>query len=282
MVSTSSHINVSLDGDSLYIKKFGDDSFETIIVFFHDIGEYHARYEEFAKHLEKNKISTLFIDLRGHGLSTGARGVLDSYEKLVHDNRYFYEYLIKNYSNHKFYIAGHGFGALVALDFFVTYSDENILGLINLNPLIKMKNDEGGTFDTFLSKIRIFDKIKISHGLRSKKMSSNLEVSRQMLHDPLINKKISIGSFRFLNALVEKSKSNIYYVTKRTFIGIGLENQFLDIKSCELFIMSIDKNVLELKYYDSLGHEIFNELAREELFNDVVNWINDRELEDKK
>lgn len=273
MESSSTHINVSLDGDSLYIKRVGSEDLESFIVFFHDIGEYHARYEDFANYFEKNGIGTIFIDYRGHGLSTGSRGVLESYETLVHDNKYFYEHLNQNYPDKKFYIAGHGFGALVALDFFVSFLDDNILGLIQINPLIKKIESKNFKLDNFLSKIKILDKFKISHGLKISHMSHNSEVMRKMSHDPLVNKKISIGSVKFLNSLVEKSKSNIYYVTKRTFFGVGLENQFLDIASCELFIMSIDKNVLEFKEYHSLGHEIFNEIGRLDLFEDLIKWI---------
>lgn len=271
--SFSTHISVSLDGDSLYIKRYGDKNLKYHVVFFHDIGEYHARYEDFANFLVTHEIGSIFIDLRGHGLSTGVRGSLESYETLVHDNKYFYEYLKKEMNDKKFFIAGHGIGALIALDFFVTYSDKNIIGLMQVNPLIKTKDEKKFSLDNFLSRIKILDKFKVSHGLNLNNLSRNVEVQRLMTHDPLINKKISIGSIKFINKLIEKSKSNIYYVIKPTFIAIGRENDFLDIDSCELFVMSIDKKVLELKYYNSLGHEVFSEISRFDFFEDCVAWM---------
>jgi alpha-beta hydrolase superfamily lysophospholipase len=33
---------------------------------------------------------------------------------------------------------------------------------------------------------------------------------------------------------------------------------------------------LSLKFYEGSRHEILNELNRQEVYNDIINWINDR------
>lgn len=267
----SDHINVSLDGDSLYVKSFIIENSSYHILFFHEIGEYHESYKRFASEIQNCGLSISFVDLRGHGLSTGARGQIQSLESLERDLRYIHEYFEKKYPTQKIIIQGHGVGALIALDFFTIFPKYSALSLVN--PLFKLKENSFLKLESKISKYSFLNKIKVRHGFDQDKISLNKQVISRSKNDPLINKSISLSSIKVINQLIEKSKSNIYYVTKNTYVALGNEDQLVDLSTSELFIMSIPKKTLKLKYYNGLGHEFFNEISADQFYNDYVKWI---------
>ncbi len=268
---TISKLKVSLNGDSLYLKTRGEESFTEHIIFFHDIGEYHERYSEFLNFLYDSKISTTIIDLRGHGLSNGARGVIPSVDSIFNDNKIIYEHIKKIFPNQKKIISGHGVGALIALDFFVTYNEFS--GLSLFNPALKFKDTVRHKLDSIFSKMGFIDKIKINHLMNLDDISDNIDLVKNHKHDPLINRKISLSTFKAVEELIEKSKNNIYYVNKPTFIAIGEDNHLLDVDALLLFTMSVEKKILTCEKFKTVGHEVFNELDRQECFNSMYNWI---------
>ncbi|EQC45355.1 serine aminopeptidase domain-containing protein [Bacteriovorax sp. Seq25_V] len=264
-------LKVSLDGDSLYVKTCGEEDFKEHLIFFHDIGEYHERYSDFIDYLYERNISTTIIDLRGHGLSNGSRGLIPSVDSIFNDNKIIHEYLKSVFPEQRKIIAGHGVGALIALDFFVTYNEFD--GLALFNPSLKFNETVRLKIDSVFSRIGLIDKIKINHLMNLDDLSDNVELVRNHKHDPLINRKISLSTFKAIEELIEKSKSNIYYVNKPTYIAVGEDNHLLDIEALSLFTMSVEKKYLTNEIFKSIGHEIFNELDRHECFNSMYNWI---------
>ncbi len=256
--------------ESIYTVSFGSE-FERQVIFFHDIGEYHDRYTDFAQFLFNQQIGITFIDMRGHGLSSGTRGHASSVDEIIGD----YETVLnkkKNYLTQKnFMFCGHGVGALIAMNLASEYCD--LKGLILVNPTIRYRVFGDLTLEKYLGKRSIFDKFRLSLAFRGESVSLDQDVLRNYSHDPLVNKKMTIGMYKALRELFDRVKYVSYFINVPVFYVMGMEDQIVDLNMSELFSGSIDHNILFLKKYNELGHELFNEIHRDKAFEDIYNWL---------
>ena len=256
--------------ESIYTISFGSE-FERQVIFFHDIGEYHDRYTDFAQFLFNQQIGITFIDMRGHGLSSGTRGHASSVDEIIGD----YETVLnkkKNYLTQKnFMFCGHGVGALIAMNLASEYCD--LKGLILVNPTRRYRVFGDLTLEKYLGKRSIFDKFRLSLAFRGESVSLDQDVLRNYSHDPLVNKKMTIGMYKALRELFDRVKYVSYFINVPVFYVMGMEDQIVDLNMSELFSGSIDHNILFLKKYNELGHELFNEIHRDKAFEDIYNWL---------
>ncbi|MEE3079198.1 MAG: alpha/beta fold hydrolase [Bdellovibrionota bacterium] len=264
------HINVSRSQLGLYVTTFGDH-FETQVIFFHDLGEYHDRYSEFAEYLFHQEIGTTFIDMRGHGLSSGSRGHASSYKDLLEDYETFFDQRMDNYKEKKVFLCGHGLGALICMSLDQIYS--HVEGMILINPAIQYRDLPDLGLKKILGKRSLLDKFKIPLPSGIDALSNEQVVVSNNKHDPLVNKKMTVGMYRSINELLKRIKYSSYFINVPVLYIIGEEDKIVDLDISRLFSSSIDGNLLMLKNYKNLGHEVFNELEKDIVFKDIKKWI---------
>ena len=111
----------------------------------HDAGDYHGRYKflpEFLSHKMGERIVFTFIDLKGHGLSSGTRGHLDDFDEYCEDLEYLMNMTPRLESRISNIILGNGMGSLLALRYFQEYAHKvssELSGLILSNPLLSFR-----------------------------------------------------------------------------------------------------------------------------------------------
>jgi len=84
----------------------------------HDVYEHSgvAHYRPLVKKLNEAGYSVFTLDNQGHGRSNGERGYFESFNDLVDDLQQYMVLVMQNYPNDTpFFIMGHGFGGLVAI-----------------------------------------------------------------------------------------------------------------------------------------------------------------------
>ncbi len=94
-----------------------DGEIKTIVAFIHGTAAQSKLYLPLADSLRVRGIGAALIDLRGHGLSGGARGDSPSADALVRDVRLFLDTLRRDFPNAKIVLGGHSLGAGLCLKF---------------------------------------------------------------------------------------------------------------------------------------------------------------------
>ena len=107
------------EGNTLHTLKCGKGS-ESINLFVHAFGESHQSLltENYVQKLIENEDS-LFFDLLGHGLSSGKRGSIDSFNDYVESLKQLVEESLNDYKKVKIHIWGNS--CLLGLAFFKKY-----------------------------------------------------------------------------------------------------------------------------------------------------------------
>ena len=255
------------------------------IIFQHGMIEYHKRHQDLFDVLREHYGKRLVIscmDLIGHGLSGGHRAHLNDFNVLVKDMTKFFELCHDElYEKHEVQtvLISHSLGGLVTLR---TLTQEQvdlpfkIDALVFSNPCIGPKitlprgvvNLVDGLPETMV-KMRvplIYDAYDLSH---------DKEKAISFMHDYLISKAITIKfGLETLNATKYINSLSYFFKTPSFFILSG-DDRLVDVEKTQLFITGMDKQIVKVKYYPNMRHDILNETCRKEVFQEIIGYIDE-------
>ncbi|MFT6633671.1 MAG: lysophospholipase [Bacteriovoracaceae bacterium] len=253
------------------------------VIFQHGMIEYHKRHEELFDTLRLKfgkKIIISTMDILGHGLSGGHRAYVDQFETFQKDMNKFFEICHERISpeyNTKTFLISHSLGGLISLR---TLTDENLKlpfpidGLIFCNPCISPKLELPSiavkTMDhipSTLNRVRvplIYDAYDLSH---------DEEKAISFMHDHLISKSITIKLGIETLRACKHVNSLSYFLTIPCFFILSGDDRVVDNEKAQLFITGMDKNLVKVKYYPNMRHDILNETCRNDVFGEIINYI---------
>ncbi|MDR3263366.1 MAG: alpha/beta hydrolase [Clostridiales bacterium] len=275
----------------------GDTEIKGVVQIIHGMAEYAERYDDFAGFLNKNGYVAAALQDRAHkgalirGYETG-----DIFEDTIRDNLFLTAYLASKYDA-PVSVLGHSYGSMIAQ------------GYIQNAPAIKSVILSGSAARTdVLSKIGYlvakiqkfflggkktakligklsfgaFDKPYKSENQKYAWLSRDNAVSKAYDDDPLCGYDMSINfQVSFLGALQRLPKDeNVEKVSKELPIMIisgdddpvGGNGKFVE----ELYGIYLKNGLKKIKFklYKGARHEILNETNKEEVYGDVLDFIN--------
>jgi len=248
------------------------DKSAVFLVIIHGLGEHSGRYSNFFNRFS-NKFNVFAIDLRGHGRSGGKRGHILSFSEYLNDIKYFIEYIRNISNNKKIYLLGHSMGGLISIRYAECYP-EDIKGIIISSPLLKMRVHVP-VFKKIVGRAvsRFIPGISMSNGLDPAFLSHDKSVVEAYKTDPLVHTLVSARWFTEVKRAMEQSFQDANKISMPSLLLHAGDDQLTDPDgSRDLFPLISSKNK-ELKVYEGLYHEIFNEIEKEKVFADVENWL---------
>jgi alpha-beta hydrolase superfamily lysophospholipase len=270
----------------------------------HGMAEHAARYERFAYALTKAGYAVSANDHRGHGKTAGSQDAVGyfadekGWEKVMEDMHTLTGIIKKECPNKPFFLFGHSMGSLLSRHYSMHYADE-LSGLV----LSGTAGDPGA-----MGKIGLFIAIidaKI-HGKKAKselmnKLSfgafngvfkpnrtdydwlsrDNAEVDKYV-NDPWCGAVFTAGFFcdmlRGIGYI--NRKGNIAKIPKTLpiYIFSGAKDPVAGNTKGMSQVYKTLKNAgigdVTLKFYEDGRHEMLNEINRDEVFSDVIAWMN--------
>ncbi len=297
----------STDRHEIFVHQWQIDSPCKILVIAHGMAEHGARYAALATFLNNHKISVYAIDHRGHGKSTRDENDIghfskneNGWEKVVEDLHRVINHLQMLNPNVPVILFGHSMGSFISLGFSIRYGKKLkalILSGSNSSPILLYK------LARFVTQIEIWRQGSngkssllefLSFGSFNKKfepartkfdwLSRDPEQVDIYINDPYCGFKISNKSWMdLLGGLIEISErprlslipSQLpIYIFGGDSDPVGGFGKGISRLSDELRASGI-KNV-KLKLYKEGRHEMVNETNKEEVFTDVINWLNEQ------
>jgi len=242
------------------------------VVFVHGICEHLGRYSYIKDKFIDAGYDVYRYDARGHGKSEGKRGYLESFDDYLDDLDIFVEMVKNNNKGLKIILIGHSMGGLVATAYTSKYPNKvdllAISGGANVCPksatLIKM------------IPFNLLGKLNYTNKLGNA-VCSVKEVIDDYIKDPLILKKVS---FRLLgNAFIVGTKfveNNIKNISCPTFVMHGEKDGIVEASIGEWTYANLACVDKKIKIYPNLYHEIFNEVNKDEVIKNLIDWCEER------
>jgi len=270
-----------------------------IIHIFHGMREYALRYKELVNFLLSNNYSVAIHDHRGHGKSmidekTGFFAKKDGWDKLVYDIKILNEYLVKKFPDLDIFFLGHSMGSFVLRDAIHSLKDDiKVKGAIisgTGNPR-KILVDFGALITKLLLKFnepnqptKLLENISFlgyDKPFKDKVVKSWLTRDIQKLNEfkkyEFAFKKMPLIFYKDLYHGIHRIIRDGFFNVKIPLLIIsGSEDPVGNYsKDVAKVVEKYSKNTdVEHHFYKDMRHEVLNEINRQEVYNDIINWLN--------
>jgi alpha-beta hydrolase superfamily lysophospholipase len=257
---------------------------KAVIQIAHGLGEHARRYDRMAATLNKAGFSVYADDHRGHG-QTGLRqlenkqikrlgnlgpgGMASTYKQVADFSK-----LIKAENpNRPLVLLGHSWGSFIAQKIINKYSDIYDAVILSGSALTMPGYLTTGDFN------KVWKKIPGSTGYEW--LSRDVEIQNKFVEDPLTFLALAMQVFGVKNSLqlfgtpskdIRKDLPILVQVGEADPIGGEYSNKAL----VEAYRKNAGIDDIELIVYHECRHEIYNELNKDAIIEDLVTWVNQR------
>lgn len=244
------------------------------IILVHGIGEHCSRYQHIASFLTEKGFSVYGFDHIGHGKSDGTRGAM-RYENGYEIINLIKNKLISESPKVPIFIYGHSMGGAIVLAYGYQFP-ENVAGIIATSPGLGMANEMSPTTVSFL---RILQKIvpnfTIKNGLPLEGLSHDKEVITAYQNDPLVHDRVSLSLGLDLIDTGKRLRTEKKPYPVPLLLVQGTEDKMVNSKATDEFASGLIGDVT-YKRFEGGYHELHNDLVKQELFELIASWINQK------
>ena len=265
-------------GDNLAIQDWPLDEGMTlrgVVLLVHGLGEHAGRYDRLARHLNDRGFAVRGYDQFGHGESGGARGGLPTDTRLLDDLADIVESTRARMPRKTpLILLGHSLGGLVAARF-VSLALRPVDALILSSPAL----DPGlSGFQKILVTIlpKIAPNLRVGNGLDPAFLSHDPAVVAAYLADKHVHDRISGRLARFI---ADASRATAALAPKwqvPTLLLYAGADRLVNPAGSQAFAAAAPKQVVSARCFETLYHEIFNELHAGPVFAELERWLDAR------
>lgn len=264
----------SRDGTQLYSTWLDQPDAKAKILVVHGFGEHCGRYEHVMRRLHACGYDVCAFDYRGHGRSQGRRSFIIRFAKYLDDLDAFIRFAMsRGAANSKVYLLGHSLGGLIVSSY-VLEQPEGIDGIILSSPFLGFKVKVNPA-KALLAKVMsgAWPTLALPTELPSSDLSTDEAVGLAYDADPLVNK---VATTRWFTETVDQQEMLVRdanRITVPTLLLQAGDDRIADADVAQNFLAVIGAADKELRWYDGMFHEIFNEVRKDEVFNDLEAWL---------
>ncbi len=297
----------AIDGTQIHVYEWLPDEptdVKACLQIAHGMAEHAKRYDDFATFLNKAGIAVFANDHRGHGKTAGNVENLgyfadeNGFEKVVSDMRVLTDKIHSEFPEKPIFLLGHSMGSFLSR-FYAIEDASKISGLILsgtagdpgiLGKVGKLLSGLIASFSGKKSQTPLMT--SLSFGAYNKQFKPNRtefdwlsrdnEQVDKYVNDPYCGTVFTAGFYRDMlggllyvnqNQAIKKMRKDlpVYLISGDkdpvSENGKGVKEVFEKLKKSEL-------KDIEMKLYPDARHEILNEINKEEVYYDVLSWIN--------
>lgn len=299
------------DKEKIYLNKStpeNQDAALGIICIVHGSCEHSKRYSHFINYLASNGYIVYSYDLRGHGLSSkkneplGYFGEKNGWNNLIYDLDEIIELIRNENKRLKLYLLGHSMGSFVVRHYAIMFSGKidgliaigtahNTKFILNLGEFLAngyIKMGYGKNENKLLNKLS-YD--SFNKGISNPKTDKDWISSDEAIVDKFI--KDEYCGFIFTTIAFRDMFKGLKFITNRNNIkntrrdlpiillsgaddpvgsnGKMVKKAYHEYKNCGI------QNI-QIKLYDGMRHEVLNENGKEEVYQDILTWINNNKI----
>lgn len=269
---THSEFNFNIYKTDFYGQVWKATNTKAVVVLVHGMGEHSGRYNHVAKKLTENDFSVVAFDQFGHGKTSGKRGHNPSFKAVLESVTTTINKAKELFPNKPVFLYGHSMGGNVVVNYALRTKND-LKGIIATSPFLKLAF-QPPAIKLAVGKLlqKIAPSLTMSNELDANDISRDKTEVEKYINDPLVHDKISPNfSLTFIDS-GEWAIENAAKLNTKMFLLHGTDDKIIDYKGTEEFANKSDNATLKL--YKGGYHELQNDFCKEEMLQDVINWLN--------
>lgn len=284
-------------------KYIPDNDAKAVIVIHHGMAEHQGRYQNFIEYLTNNGYIVFMHDMANHGKSnsdfelTGFFGKKDGYKALVADMKTTFDMAKKDYPNLPIFTMGHSMGSFINRCFTAWHNDLNLAGTIYMgtggaNPIAGIGDKLSSLIAKltgYTKKVAMLDKMtfgsygdKFEHRTNFDWLTRDTKIVDEYIADKYCGFLFSAQGMNDLVKLNIGANTDEWYqnvpkdlpilVTSGSMDPVGEYSKGINQVGDKLKATGHDK--VTVKLYENARHEILNETNKDEVYADILEWLN--------
>lgn len=262
---------ISDDRTRLRLVRWGDAERDVLLL--HGLAEHAGRYEHLAEALVAAGWRVTLLELRGHGDSEGKQGHVDRWHAYVEDVQ-----AAASTIGRPFVMVAHSMGGMVAISTLSEPLTPKCKAVALSNPLLGVRVDiplwkrkAAGLLS------RLVPKLSQTNEVNTAMLSHDKEVVRAYETDPKVYGTVTPRWFVEL----KKAQASAINHAKRISIPLRMmvsEGDQICNPQTSREVASAWGGPAEVIEYGDMYHELFNEIDKERVINELIAWLDNVDL----
>lgn len=260
------------DGSSIYWQEWlPDGEPRAALVLIHGLGEHSGRYPHLAQRFTDRGIAVFSQDNRGHGRTPGTRGDM-ALPDAVSDVGELLDEVQVRYPDLPVVIYGHSLGGLISMTYTVQNCPDCVVAQVASAPALDSELREQRVKFTLANVLGgVLPHVILDTGLDSEGISRDPKVVAAYNDDPLVHGKGSVGlAKQTFTAMDEMMRQTTFPVP--LLIIHGTDDHLTIPQASKRFVENAYGDITLIEY-EGMYHEPHNEPEQEEVFDDVMEWL---------
>ena len=267
---------VAGDGKALFRRAWLPPDPQRVLVVVHGFGEHCGRYEELATWFAHRGFAVHAYDQRGHGRTPGARGDIGRFDLLLDDVARMLDFAADSHPGLPLILLGHSMGGLITTAF-VCERQPQIDRFAVSGPALLLAPD----FSPMKVRIAralagVCPRLSMDAGLDAEAISRDPEVVRRYVDDPLVHGTMTAALAGGMVAAQTRTLEAASRVAMPMLLLHGEADALCPVEGSKRFHEGLPHERVAgsaIRTYPGLRHEIFNEPEREQVYEDLLTWL---------
>jgi len=245
-----------------------------VVVMVHGFNSHSGYYSWVAEQFVANGLAAYALDLRGRGKSEGERYYVEKFEDFVNDVHTFVRIAKSEQPNLPAFLLGHSAGGVVSCVYVLEHQKE-LSGFI-----CEDFAHEVPAPDFALAVFKGLSHIAPhahSFSLKNEDFSRDPKLVEAMNNDPLIaHESQPVETMAEMVRADERLKKEFPLITLPILIMHGSADKVTKPSGSRRFYEMASSTDKTLKIYDGHYHDLLNDIGKEEVLADILNWLKAR------
>ncbi len=250
---------------------------ERVLLLVHGYAEHSGRYEHVGRWFAERSCAVHGFDHQGHGRSSGARCHVRAFPAFLDDLQVVLDRVRLEHPGLPVTLVGHSMGGLITAAFLIDRRPA-VASAVLSGPALSL--GPGVTRARILAAKalrRIAPRLAIGSGLDPHGLSRDASVVRGYLEDPLVYRTMTTSLAAALLEAIPATAARSGEVRVPLLILHGREDELCRVEGSQAFFDGVSEPGSDLQVYARLRHEIFNEPEQEQVFRDLLDWLERQE-----
>ncbi len=243
------------------------------VVIVHGLGEHGGRYRDLAHELTGFGWEVHAADQRGHGRTSGPRGVIPTAEAIRDD---VIESLgfARGMNRGPVVLLGHSMGGAFAA-WAAAHAPDAADALVLSSPALRA---DLSAFQRVLmgTMLRLSPNTAVSNGLKVKYISHDAAVVEAYQNDPLVHDRVSSRLAKAIMTAGEEARQAAPHWRVPTLLLYAGDDRLVNPAGSQDFATTAPASMVTAQRFDGFYHELFNEVQRATPIRQLTDWLGAR------